>query len=142
MHQLKLPALICFLFSALFFTACKKENNDNEIIENATMPLTRAQVVVPGAIVIPPSSATGNINGSYSRERKLFSYTVTWTGLTANPTAIHIHGIADAGFIALPAPLGPFTNGILQSFTSGFQVATTGSYSGSLYVDGIVVKEE
>jgi hypothetical protein len=141
MKQLTLTVIICLLFSTSFiFTSCKKEDHTKHTIQSA--PLSFTQIVLPVGVVIPPSTATGTLTGSYSPSDKMFTYTVSWSGLSGNASAIHIHGLAEKGFIALPAPLGPYTNGLLQSFTSGFPKATSGSYNGSLYIDGNTIKEE
>ncbi len=92
---------------------------------------------------VPPpvgSSATGSINASYNKTSKTLTYTVTWQGLTSDSIrGMHIHGPADPGFAA----------GILQSFsassasnTSGYPLKASGSYSGSVFADGVVIKEE
>lgn len=141
MKHLKLTAIICLLFSTAFlFTSCKKEDNTKYTIKDA--PVSFSQIALPAGVVIPPSPATGTINGTYTRIDRTFNYTISWSGLSGNASAIHIHGLADSGYIALPAPLGPYANGLVQAFTSGFPKATSGSYTGSLYIDGNTIKEE
>ena len=140
MKPLKLTAVICLLFStSLFFTSCKKEDTTKYTIKDA--PLSFSQVVLPVGIVIPPSPATGTINGTYTRADRTFNYTVSWSGLSGNASAIHIHGLAEKGFIALPFPYGPYANALVQSLTS-MTKTTSGSFTGSLYIDGETIKEE
>jgi hypothetical protein len=140
MKALKLTAIICLIFStSLIFISCKKEDTTKYTIEEA--PLTFSQVALPAGVVIPPSTATGTLKGVYTRIDRTFNYTVSWTGLSGNASAIHIHGLADSGYIALPAPLGPYANGLVQNFTS-MPKATSGSFTGSLYIDGNTIKEE
>lgn len=86
------------------------------------------------------SSATGTMDVSYSRLSRTLSYTVRWSGLTGPVTAMHIHGIAPAGFNA-----GVFQNIITSSsgiFTpNATRFGTSGSVSASLFIDGSAVKE-
>jgi hypothetical protein len=112
-----------------------------------------------GSQVFPPnnSTATGTINASYDKVSHTLSYKISWAGLSTPPVAIHVHGVADPGFLALPAPLGPFgtdsirvapntyvkyIGGIAQKITPDKNAKTTDSYSGSLFADGYVIKEE
>lgn len=86
-----------------------------------------------GAQVAPAnqSAASAQLGVVYQSRVKTLDYLVVWTGLTGNVAAIHVHGPADPGF---PAP-------ILQTL-SGVPTARTGSIKASLFVDGVVIKEE
>jgi hypothetical protein len=141
MNQLKLTAFICLLFtSSMIFISCEKQEDTKYTI--SSLPVTFAQVALPAGVVIPPSPAVGTLTGVYTKVDRTFSYTINWSGLVDTISAIHIHALAEKGLIALPAPLGPFANGIVQSFTSGFTRTKTGSYSGTLYIDGNIIREE
>ncbi len=134
MNKLKLIALAgIFSFTLL---SCEKDNrNDDDSINNYDTALSGAQVVPASS-----STAQGSITGTYNPETKTFNYTVNWSALTGNITAMHIHGVADRGFVAIPiAPLAAYPNGIVQNIT-GYKTGTTGLFTGSLYVDGTVVK--
>ena len=124
MRSLKLTAVL-FLFS-FFFVSCDKELNlePGEYIGATTMSGSQE---VPAVT----TTASGSISVTYSQRDKTLRYTITWTGLSGNPTGAHIHGIAEEGVNA----------GVLQTF-NGFPAATTGSYSGTLLVDGVKIKEE
>ena len=136
MNKLKLIALAGIFSFAL--VSCEKEvdlvsNND---LQNYDFALTGSQVV-------PASSSTagGTIKGTYDRSEKTYTYTLQWNGLSGNPTAIHFHGVADRGYAAIPiAPLAAYPNGIVQTFY-GFKTSPSGTYNGTLYVDGSVIKE-
>ena len=141
MNKLKLIAMAALFSMAL--TSCEKDKNTgirpdpSQFISNYDFFLTNLQVV-------PATNSTGSgrIEGTYDRKAKLYSYKITWDNLSSNASVIHIHGNADRGFVALPAPLGAYTNSIVQSQTlSGTLAAKSGSLTGSLYVDGVVVKE-
>lgn len=134
MIKLKLTGLLGALLFVSCFTSCERKQDVNNKVSNNNIVMTRSNNV-PAT-----STASGTITATLDRNTKTMSYTVTWTGLSSNPVAMHIHGLAGDGMIALPSPLGPWTNGIAQTI-SGFKVATAGSYSGTLYVDGVAVKE-
>lgn len=53
---------------------------------------------------VPPttSTGTGTIEATFDTDSKLFSYTVTYEGLTGPATAAHFHGPADPGENADP----------------------------------------
>lgn len=48
---------------------------------------------------VPPanSKATGTFTGTYDPSSKTLSYTITYSGLTGEPTAAHFHGPAPTG---------------------------------------------
>ena len=89
MNKLKLIAL-AGIFSFTLFSCEKDINNDNDSIDNYDTALNGAQVVPASA-----SSAQGSIQGTFNPETKTFNYRVTWSGLSGNITAMHIHGVAD-----------------------------------------------
>lgn len=124
---------LIFFFSLLaccaVIVACEKDNEDDEVYAKTGLPMNTAQEV-PQPVV--PSSATGTIDASYSKSTKTLTYKVTWQGLTSDSIrGMHIHGIAGPGFAAP----------ILQNFT-GYPLKASGSYSGTLFADGTVIKEE
>ncbi|MER3498755.1 MAG: hypothetical protein C4308_09040 [Chitinophagaceae bacterium] len=138
MIKLKLTALFSFILGlAVLLPSCKED--DIYLHENI---FSKQNIPMNGSQVVPPNSsiATGSLNVEYNRREKTLSYTIRWENLSGAPTSIAIYGLADAGFLAPPAPLGPFTNGIAQTIT-GFPTTITGSYSGTLYVDGVLIRE-
>ena len=80
------------------------------------------------------ATATGTMSVSYNNLTKTLTYSVNYSALNTNPTAIHVHGLGSPGF------KGPH----VQVFTSGFTntSAGVGTFSNSLFVDGVVIKEE
>jgi hypothetical protein len=72
----------------------------------------------------------------YTRETRILSYTVKWSGLTGNPILMHIHGLAPTGFAA------NVVQTILSAANPTAFPANNGKYSGTLLVDGVVVKEQ
>lgn len=142
MYTLRLIAL-AFLLTGIFLSSCDRDDDTlqtpdtSRYVSNYDFFLTGAQVrPVPNS-----TSASGSIEGTYDKRTKTYTFKLTWAGLSGPVTAIHIHGIADRGFLALPAPLGPHANGIAYT-TFGHSTATSGTFSGSLFIDGVVIKEE
>lgn len=127
MKWLKLTAY-SFLFLSIGFSACDTQDPDfvdqNLYVGTATLSGSNEVPVVV-------TTATGTVEANYNKLSKILNYKVTWSGLSGNATAAHIHGTAPIGYSV----------GVLQSFTS-FPAATSGTYSGTLFADGIKILEE
>ncbi len=123
---MKLLKLTVFFLAMLSITSCERRDLEDNLVENKNILLSGGQEVPANG-----STATGTMEATYSKISKTLAYKVTWSGLTGTITGFHIHGPTDPGFNA----------GILQGF-SGYSTATSGTYNGSLAVDGVVVKEE
>lgn len=120
--------LLTTLAVTLLIASCDKEDEGTDYVKTG-LPMTPAQEVPPVAV---PSSATGTIDATYSQRTRTLSYTVKWQGLTSDSIrGMHIHGPSDPGFAAP----------ILQTF-SGFPIKAAGTHSGSVFMDGVVLKEE
>jgi len=128
--SMRAPKLTAFLFPLfiLFIVSCQKTSDVEKanIYVGPYLPMTGAQETPAVS-----TTAAGNISAEYNKLTKILSYKITFTGLTANASAAHIHGLGEAG---VPAP-------VVQTF-SGFPAAKAGTYSGSLFADGVKVKEE
>lgn len=136
MNKLKLIVL-AGLFS---FTLVSCEQEEDTVSNN---DLINYDFALTGSQVVPASNSTagGAIKGTYNRRTKVYTYTLEWNGLSGNPTAMHIHGVADRGFAAIPiAPLAAYPNGIVQNIL-GYKASPSGTYNGTLFVDGTVIKE-
>lgn len=121
--------------SALLMTAsCKKSEEAVTYIGNGL--LLNSNQVVPAPA--NPSTAGGTLNATYDKNNRTLSYSVTWSNTNDSVTAIRLHGPAEVGYA------GP----ILQAFANSVTAQTTparrksGSFSGSVSVDNLVVKEE
>ena len=125
MRLLKLTAILSFI---IVIASCEQDLN--------TTILTNKDVVLDGNQVVPakPSAANGTMDLSYNRSTRILTYTVRWNSLTGVPTSMHIHGPAGVGFAQAPTSW-------VQNFSS-FASSQTGTFSGTLLVDGIAVKEE
>jgi CHRD domain len=136
MKLIKLTALTSFLFALLISSTGCMKNADKRI----SREFVKSGILMTGAQETPPvaSTATGTLDVFYTRETRILTYTVRWSGLTGNVAAMHIHGQAPTGYIA----------GIFQTFTIASIVkcannatTTCGSYTGTLLVDGVAIKE-
>lgn len=152
MYKSKLTAFFAFVVGlSTLLSACKDQSifANEMVFQNTGIPMNGQQVVPAAA-----TSATGTMYVEYRKDLKTLNYTVSWSGLTGPPTAqtnvlpgvnypaLGIYGLADPGFIAVPyAGLSNFPNGVAQAISSGFPNATSGTYSGSLLVDDVVIKE-
>lgn len=124
--------------SLLAFNSCERDAEQKKTTDyqKKDIPLTGAQETPANA-----STAIGKMDVFYSKETRVLNYSVSWSGLTGPVAAMHIHGLAPSGYLA----------GILQNvITSSGGLATpnaslygaTGKFSGSLFVDGVAIKEE
>src|SRR5512138_314501 len=134
MNKFKLTAASAIIVSALalLVVSCEKPfDRDENVFTKYGIPMTGSQVVPANA-----STATGTLDVVYVRGEHTLTYTISWTGLSGPPAnistpaalagpAIGIYGPAGAGFMSPFAPI--------QTVTSGFQAAATGTYKGSLY---------
>ena len=127
--SMKPPKLTAILLSlpVLFLFSCKStEDVEQDNIYYANITMSGSQEVPTNA-----SAATGNVEANYNRLTKTLTYKITFSGLSGNATASHIHGLAEPGINA----------SVLQGF-SPFPAATTGTYSGTLLIDGVKFTEE
>ena len=142
MKLIKLTALPLLLFAAiLVITSCE---TDAEL--KKTTDYQKNGIVLSGAQETPgnASSAIGSMDVAYSKETRTLTYKVTWAGLTDSVLLMHIHGLAPTGYAAgVVQNIVTATNGIFNQKTNGkFTFAKSGTLSGTLLVDGVVVKEQ
>ena len=79
------------------------------------------------------STASGSINANYNRLTKTLTYKITFSGISGTgATAAHIHGLGEAGVSA----------GVLQTFPNFPLLVNSGTYSGTLLIDGVKFTEE
>jgi hypothetical protein len=138
MTKMRLTAFpIIIIAFIITLASCRRDDIEHQNLYQ------KSNIVMSGAQEVPanPSSALGKLNVSYSRLSKTLSYNFSWTGLTGPVTVFHIHGLAPVGFTA----------GVFQTFTPASIVpckvngvpgpTTCGSYSGTLFIDGVAIKE-
>ena len=137
MKLIKLTALTSLLFAlVLGITSCEKNAEKKK-----TTDYEKTDIVMSGAQETPatPTTALGTMDVFYTKETRILTYTVRWSGLTGSVAAMHIHGLAPTGFLAP----------VVQTFTTSAIVrcptisnTTCGTYTGTLLADGVVVKED
>ncbi|MBL0232347.1 MAG: CHRD domain-containing protein [Chitinophagaceae bacterium] len=141
MKLIKLTALpFIVLGSLVVLSSCE---SDAEL--KKTTDFQKTGIVMSGAKETPavPSAAIGKLDVFYTRETRTLSYTVTWSGLTDSVNAMHIHGLAPEGYAAgIVQNIVATSNSIFAQKTSGkYTYAKSGTLSGTLLVDGTVIKE-
>lgn len=127
MKFIKTTALLSLLLSFVIIS-CEKEAEVKK-----TKVYSKNGIIMSGAQEVPANATTGTgtIDVIYDKRTQVLNYTIKFSGLTGNATAAHVHGLAPVGYTA----------GVVQSFT-GFPLATSGTYSGSLLADGVLIKED
>jgi hypothetical protein len=93
---MKNSALVLCLLGVAAVGACT-EPDDDTITFTATMN-SAAEVPAVGVA----STGTGTFTGVLDEETNMFTYDLTFSGLTSNVNNGHIHGPADAGVAASP----------------------------------------
>jgi hypothetical protein len=132
------------LFSAALLTSLGACNRDKDLY--VRKEYVRSEVPLTGALNFPPSPspALGSMDLNYNTGTKLLTYTIRWSGLSGpiatTPIAgMSIHGMAPSGFPANPIQLFTLSS-IIRCAT--FTNNSCGSYSGRLFVDGVLITEE
>jgi hypothetical protein len=129
MQNLKQTLLTLLLISALFAACDKDEDTPDPNIKTSKVTMSAANEIQTPAVVSP---ATGNVDVTYNKVSKKLDYTITWNNLTSDSIrGSHIHGVASKTQNA-PVRHG-FNMNILKS---------SGTYSGTTQVDGVVIKED
>lgn len=170
MKWIKTTALASLLFASLLvISSCEKEAETKKVnIYSKTGILLTGAQLAPSSVV-SASTALGSVDVTYDRGSKMLTYKITWSGLSDSVIAIRICGPAPVGFPSLnPAFTGANPYAVattpynvfqeitynmvnnLLSASAAVQAATanktvfpsTGSYSGSLEVDNVQVKEQ
>jgi hypothetical protein len=117
--------MTAFLFA---FAACKKEAESTILYGKATLSASNE---VPATT----STALGTVNYNYNPVSRMLTYSLTYAGLTGNPTNNSTTGSGIYG----PAFAGATSTTLLLPIT--FPANSNGAASGSLYVDGFAIKE-
>ncbi len=119
---------LAILMAAVVLGSCTDKIDDDILISNG-LPIDGLQQV-PAKMV----SGNGTIDAAYNKNLKTLYYTVKWNSLTGAPTngTFGIYGPAAKGYRSI---------GLLQAFTQ-FTAANAGTFSGSVFIDGVLFKEE
>jgi hypothetical protein len=117
--------------SIAVFDGCDKDDDDDD---NNDQIVEKKGIVINGAQEVPAKTVdgSGTADVSYNKGTKVMNFTLNWTGLTGVPTGAHIHGTAARGANA----------GIKFDFFDAFPKTASGTYSSSVTVDNVNVKED
>lgn len=139
MKLIKLTALTSLLFVfVLGMSSCEKiaEKKKTTDYEKKGILMTAAQEVPANG-----STALGIMDVSYTKETRLLTWSVTWSGLTGPVSLMHIHGLAPVGYSAgvIYNIITP-SNGLATPNNTLYPA--TGKFNGVMLADGVVVKEQ
>jgi hypothetical protein len=132
MRLIRLTAFsFIFFTTVLSFSSCEKESESKKGVLNQ-----KTGIVMSGAQVVPASTsaALGSLDVTYTKGTKNLGYKFSWSGLSGVPTGIGVYGLAPVGYTV--SPTTPFQT---ISITG---LGVSGSYSGTMLIDGVVAKEE
>jgi hypothetical protein len=125
--------LLCSIACVAFLTSCDELS---DFLDQVKKPETVSKkgLSIDGAQEVPPrdTPAKGTMDVSYDKGTKMLTYSIRWDNLTANPIGSHIHGTAPRGKNA----------GVKHDFTSLLPKSTSGSFTNSVKVDGVAIKED
>lgn len=114
------------LFSSLFvlmlgvvWTSCKNNNNDKTPAKTYALSGT-ASGTQERPMPVTGTTATATLTGTYNAGDSVLTYTITWSGLTADVAAMHFHA---------PASVEESASPIIA--ITGFTPATEGTVSGT-----------
>lgn len=144
---MKWTNLTVIVLLAVLFTACDKEEDIEPSFTKTGLPVTSTQ-----AVPSLPTPGSGTLDISYTPSAKTMTYTVSWSNLTDSVIAIRINGPSVEGYVSPNLaftganPTSPLTtpHNVLQEIVGSATRALfgkTGSYSNTLYVDGVKIKE-
>jgi len=123
--------LIAVLLAATVLVSCS-DKVDDDILVATGLPMDGLQQVPPKLV-----AGNGTIDVTYNRSLKTLYYTVKWNSLTGAPVSSATVGFGLYG----SAAKGTRAPSIIQSFSS-FTAAQAGTFSGTVFIDGVVLKEE
>ncbi len=137
MKLIKLTAITLLFFGSFsILNSCETDAEMKKILQ-----FSKNGIVLSGAQESPVtgSAAIGKIDVAYDRETRLLTYTVSWSGLSGAVTAVHINGLAPVGYAA-PTTIQTIANSTITK-CSATSNTSCGSFTGTLLMDGVVVKE-
>ena len=118
---------VLLAIGSITLTACKKDCEDHCVKTKKGLKISPAQEVP-----MRESNGYGTLDVSYNKCTKVLNYKINWSGLTGPIQGSHIHGTAARG---VNAP-------VKHDFTSLISKTTSGTFSNSVTVDGIAIKED
>lgn len=153
---MRFPKLTAFIF-ILALASCDKDLSERE------KSYSKTGIAVTAAQSIPtlPTTGSGTLNIEYTPVTKTLNYKLTWSNLTDSVLAIRINGPSPAGYNSVNTSFSVASGDsafatttphvVVQEFVVANSGSTnrtkalyakSGSYSGSLLIDGVKVTEE
>jgi len=134
MLSFKKCLLSCVIISAVV-AACNTDDVTDSNVITTKVTMNAANEIQTPAVVSP---ATGNVDVTYNKVSKKLDYTISWQNLTSDSIrGSHIHGVATK------AQNAAVRHGFTMKDANGTQILkSSGSYTGSTIVDGVVIKED
>jgi hypothetical protein len=128
-----LKTLLFMLVASSLLTACDKIDLKDLLDKGPKNEISRTGLEVSGTQEVPARTtpATGKMDVTYNKKTKMLTYKITWNNLTGIPIGSHIHGEAPRGV----------NTGIKHDFTALLPKAVSGTFSNSVLVDEINIKE-
>ncbi len=103
-----LPAKILLCCLLLVLAGCDDDDDEKTSLNKVQFK----NIALTGAQEVPANSsqATGTFNGTYNRNTKVLTYTLTYDGIT--PTAMHFHkeAIGQSGGVEVPIGSTPYSS--------------------------------
>ena len=130
-----LKSLVLLLVLSSVLSSCEKwkdlihkeKEKEKNVYSRENLPLSGLQEVPQRETL-----AKGTMDVNYDKKTKWLKFTVKWWDLTAIPIGSHIHGTAPKGVNA----------GIKYDFTALLPKVVAGSFTNSVLVDGVAIKED
>lgn len=113
--MIKMKTGFALLVALASFSSCDKDDDKPEDMMYTLTGNANGAQEAPTRVT---TNATGTIAGTYNKNTNILQYTITWNGLSAAPSGMHLHGPADPG-VAANIKIG----------ITGFTAAATGSVS-------------
>ncbi len=84
----------------IILPGCSK--NDHPVVQQDDMYNLNASLSGSNEVPVNSTPGTGTVTGNYNATKNLFSYNISWSGITGTATAGHFHSPALAGANASP----------------------------------------
>lgn len=129
-----LRTFLLIVLASSFMTSCHKIDLKDLFGKKEEKEYTKKGLLLSGVQEVPARAtvASGVLDVSYNKKTKMLYYTVSWSNLTGIPVGAHIHGEAARGVNA----------GVKHGFTDQIPKTVSGSFTNSVLVDEVAIKEE
>ncbi len=125
MTKINTRSVALFFVLAAFSTSVISCPKDNDVNDNMVYNLTGNANGSQEAPTRVATTATGTISGTYNKNTNIMQYTITWSGLSSAPSAMHFHGPADPGVATgVKIPITGFTPAAAGSFSKSDTIKT------------------